>query len=293
MLEIDVPTYSRDRLRSLVPQLDARANKYTRGKLALVAGCERYPGAACLAASAAQRAGAGYVHVFCAPESVPTVRAYRSSLVVSPWGDIGEDALPGNRPGKPAACVVGPGFDAGDPAQHKLALDVLRMAKAPVLVDGGALSAMASAHGRLLGEARAQDGFPTVLTPHGGEAARLAKAARADEPHASDLACALANAYRSIVVLKGPDTFVSDGTRTVAVTCGTPALAKAGTGDVLAGIAGALLAQELDPFDACVLAAELHARAGLACESRMPALCVTPEDVIDAVSEAVANVLAE
>ncbi len=284
-------TYSEDTLRTLIPQLDAQANKYTRGKLTLVAGSARYPGAACLAAGAAQRAGAGYVEVLCAPEAVSIVRGYRPSLVVRSWEDAQAALSVESTPDKPAALVVGPGFDGFYPLQRKLALKALRAAKAPALVDGGALSALASAEGREVMRAREGAGLITVLTPHGGEAARLRKAARIEELPACEEAVRLAQAYAGIVVLKGPDTFISDGARLAVVTCGTPALAKAGTGDVLAGVAGALMAQGLEAFDACVLAAELHARAALACSSGMPALCVIPEDVIEAIPAAVGALL--
>lgn len=281
--------YSRQELAAALPPLSPDANKYSRGKLVVVAGSARYPGAACLAACAAQRAGAGYVQVMCDPRSVPVVQACRSSLVAMSWEGLRASDLPSAKPGRPAACVVGPGFDGVDNAQRELSLKVARLAQAPALVDGGALSAFASAEGRMIGESRAAEGLATVLTPHAGEAARLAKAARIEGLVEGELASALARAYRCIVVLKGPDTFVSDGERTALVACGTPALAKAGTGDVLAGIAGALLAQGAPAFEASVLAAHLHAQAGCACEGRMPARCVVPEDVIEAIPAAIAN----
>ena len=282
-----IASYSDEKLRSLVPQLDSRANKYTRGKLVVLAGCARYPGAACLAAYAAQRSGAGYVQVICDPQAVPVVQSYRPSLVVSSWEALAPSDLPVSKPGKPAACIIGPGFDGEDVACRELALKALRLTQAPALVDGGALSALATGEGRLIARNRAEAGLPTVLTPHGGEAARLAKAARIEADSEPELAALLAKAYGAVVVLKGPDTYVADGEKLVAITCGTPALAKAGTGDVLAGMLVALMAQGVDSFDAAVLGAELHARAGLACESRMPALCVTPEDLIEAIPAAV------
>lgn len=286
-----VVEFSARQLAEALPCVKPEDNKYTRGKLMIVAGSARYPGAACLAACASQRAGAGYTQVVCAPESVSVVQACRPSLVASSWDGLRVADLPQSKPGKPAACVVGPGFDPQDSAQGKLALSVVRNVQAPVLVDGGALSAFASAEGREIGALRKEAGLATVLTPHGGEAARLAKSARVDDLFPVELAASLAQAYACVVVLKGPDTFVSDGVRTAVVTCGTPALAKAGTGDVLAGVAGALLAQAVEPFGAAVLAAHLHARAGVCAEDRMPALCVVPEDVIEAIPLAVSELI--
>lgn len=275
------------RLAALVPWPAPDANKYTRGVLALVAGCARYPGAACLAAAAAQRAGAGYVTVACAPEALPVVRAFRPSLVARPWDAWAPSDLPAPRPGRPGAVVVGPGLDPADADDARRALAALGACAAPLLLDGGALAALATGEGRALAAARAAEERPLVLTPHGGEAARLARAARLDasaDPAA--LAAELARAYGAVCVLKGPDTHVSDGARTVLVDRGTAALAKAGTGDVLAGVIGALLAQGLAPLDAAVLGATLHAEAGRAAEERLTVISVIPEDVIEALSDA-------
>lgn len=277
------------RLARLLPWPAADANKYARGTLAVVAGCSRYPGAACLAAGAAQRAGAGYVSVVCAPEALPVVRAFRPSLVALSWEGWRAADLPAPRPGRPAAAVVGSGFDGADALCVRLALDVLAACEGPLLVDGGAFAALATGEGRARASARAAAGRPLVLTPHGGEAARLARAVRVDDAVAAGparLAAELARAYDATCVLKGPDTYVSDGTRVVLVDRGTAALAKAGTGDALAGVIGALLAQGLAPLDAAVLGATLHAEAGRVAEGLRTAIGVIPEDVVEVLPEA-------
>lgn len=330
-----VVEYAEEALRALVPWPDSGANKYTRGKLVLVAGSAAYPGAACLAARAAQRAGAGYVEVVCTPESVGAVRACAPSLVVRSWdGWCAGDALV-VREGHPCACVIGPGFDVRDEQAARLALEVIARAEVPVLVDGGAITTLASEEGICAAQERARRGRVLVATPHGGEAARMARAAGVkcpdgySGPSASDFAFVLACAYRCTVVLKGPDTFVASGSAVgdgacvgsaaaqaggaangdaaggeiqagetpgasigmpdapliIAMREGTSALAKAGTGDVLAGIIGSLLAQGLCPLDAGVLGATLHARAGVAAERDFTSISVTPEDVIDALPQ--------
>ncbi len=281
-----VERWDDDRLAALVPWPAPGANKYTRGVLTLLAGCDRYPGAACLAGAAAQRAGAGYVTVVCGPEAVGTVRAFRPSLVARSWDGWRPGDLPASRPGHPSAVAAGPGLDPADPADARRALAVLRACAAPLLLDGGALAALATGEGRALAAARAAEGRPLVLTPHGGEAARLARAARISEAEPALLAGALARAYGAVCVLKGPDTYVSDGACTVLVDRGTAALAKAGTGDVLAGVIGALLAQGLAPLDAAVLGATLHAEAGRVAEERHTAIGVIPEDVVEVLPEA-------
>ena len=158
-----------------------------------------------------------------------------------------------------------------------------------MLVDGGGLDALTAPEGRLLLRRRFIDGLPTVVTPHAGEAARLAAplALPTDDP--AQLALLLSQAYGVTAMVKGPVTYISDGETIVRMSDGTSALAKAGTGDVLAGMAAALLAQGLAPVDACVLASALHARAARAAAKRLTSICVTAEDVVAAIPEAIAS----
>ena len=283
-----------------LPPLSDDANKYSRGKLTVVAGSARYPGAAVLAARASQRMGAGYTEVVTDGRAVDIVRLSSPSLVVCAFGEWRETALPAMRSGKPCAVCVGPGFVPGDDEAAALVIRALK-APCPVVVDGGALSCLGSKKARKRLAERAEAGWATVVTPHGGEAARLAEAFEIAEtaapassprgPSASSASTALApaavqaellaRALPAIVVLKGPDTYISDGTRTCAMTEGTPALAKAGTGDVLAGMLGSLLAQGTDPFEAALAAPLLHARAAAAAAERLSDRSVCAEDVID------------
>ncbi len=327
--------FSFEEAATYLPHLAKDANKYTRGRCIVVAGSAKYPGAACLAASAASRTGAGYVEVFCAPESVNVVRAWQPSLVVHSWDDLSECAkgdlskcakgdlsecalpekslsecaLPESSPHKPLAYVLGPGFDTSEECA-RIALFVLKHAKAPVVVDGGALSTLASAEGLTVVHGRAEQGIITLATPHAGEAARLAQVcdAKKDDAYRSSngydihdnnedtkqasLARSIARAFQMIVVAKGPDTFVSDGTTTLAVRNGGPELAKAGTGDVLAGAVGALLAQnanapEKSALYAGALAATLHAHAGSLAAKRLSDVSVIPEDVLTSLPQAI------
>ncbi|MFR3092062.1 MAG: NAD(P)H-hydrate dehydratase [Eggerthella lenta] len=202
--------------------------------------------------------GAGYTEVFTSPSAVPLVQGFRPSLVVRPRAALKAN-LPAAKPGKPRAYLVGCGFDAEDVEAEKLVHFVLKHADAPVLVDGTGLDALVSAKGRRLLRRRFLNGNPTVVTPHAG-GARLARPfdLPVDDPCA--LAEALSLAYGVIAVVKGPVTYLSDGEQTVRMAHGTPALAKAGTGDVLAGMTAALLAQGLDPFEASVLGAAARPR---------------------------------
>ena len=171
----DVREYGNDELVALVPLPADDANKYTRGTLTAVVGSERYPGAACLAAYASQRMGAGYTRVFTHPAAVPLVQGFRPSLVAGPRSALPTKLSP-SLPGKPHAYLVGCGFDADDGASSKLVHSVLKHAEAPVLVDGSGLNALVSEKGRRLLKRRFLNGHATVVTPHAGEAARLAHA---------------------------------------------------------------------------------------------------------------------
>lgn len=285
------PLPSRDNaaLAALAPWPDPQANKYTRGKLSLVAGAAAYPGAACLAGAAAERAGAGYTEVFCAGESLLAVRSFRPSLVARDWREWHPARQEARRADRTGACVIGCGFD-GDARQRELVAETVRAATGPVLIDGGAIGLMADKAGQRLARERAERGVgPLVLTPHGGEAARLARGAKLEGALGGpELAVGLARAYRALIVLKGPITFIADAQGIVeTMDRGTAALAKAGTGDVLAGIIGALLAQGLAPRDAAALGCALHAEAGRAAAQELTEICVSAEDVIAALPQAV------
>lgn len=268
-------------LAALIPHPARDANKYTRGSLVFLGGSDRYPGAACLALHAAQRMGAGYARAYCAPMTVPVLVTRHPSVVAASWDGLRFESLPEHTEEKPAAYVIGPGMDASSDEQARLALKIARCAQAPVLIDGGALGALASGEGRMVARERASRGLPTVLTPHGGEARRLAKAARLDaDERPEKLAMALALAYDATVVLKGPDTCIAEGERVELVTEGSAALAKAGTGDVLAGMIGGLLAQGVATFEAAHAGVVLHARAGLAAAEDLTDISVVPEDLV-------------
>lgn len=287
-----LPTRTNRELAALLPHPTGDANKYTRGHLYLVAGSAAYPGAACLAASAAERAGAGYTEVFCAGKAMITVRGHRPSAVVRDWKTWRPAGLAAPREGHPTACAIGSGFDAADKGATGLVMETVRAFAGPVLVDGGALGLLAGDTGCRLAAERAEAGRTLVLTPHGGEAARLAEGAFLTVPDdPAEEALALAQAYRATVVLKGPDTFIATPEGTVEVMDrGTAALAKAGTGDVLAGIIGALLAQSLAAADAAALGSALHAEAARAAAQELTDICVIPEDVIAYLPQAVKRI---
>ncbi|WP_251094562.1 NAD(P)H-hydrate dehydratase [Streptomyces sp. Caat 7-52] len=227
----------------LLPVPAAESDKYRRGVVGIAAGSARYPGAAVLAVSGALRGGAGAVR-YVGPAGDAVLARFPETLV--------SDAGPA-RAGRVQAWVAGPG--AGDDAAT--VAEVLE-ADVPVLLD---------ADGLRLAERDAvrRRTAPTLMTPHAGEAAALL-GVRREEVEAARLAAVreLAAVYRATVLLKGSTTLVA-GTGGGAVrvnATGTPWLATAGSGDVLSGLAGSLLAAGLGAVDAGSAAAYLHGLAG-------------------------------
>lgn len=280
-------TYTTDKLAALLPFPDKNANKYSRGKVTLIVGSARYPGAACLAACAAERMGAGYTEVLTDKAAVDMVRASNYALVVDKRPSVLPSVFASSQKNKPLSYVVGSGFDVRERESCLWVYAALECAQAPVLIDGGGLAALASDTGRRLLKQRFICGQPSVITPHAGEAMRLAAVFSLPTDDAAQLSRLLSLSYGVITVLKGPVTFISDGEEVIRMAQGTSALAKAGTGDVLAGMMGALLAQGVRPLDAGVLASTLHARAGCLAAERLTSLCVGAQDVIAALPQAV------
>ena len=228
---------------AIMPQPNGADDKYTRGVVGIAAGSEQYAGAGVLATGAALHGGAGMVrYVGLAPEQV---RAHYPEVVVHP------EARP--RDVRVQAWVVGPGLGTDDTA-IALLTDVLR-SDVPVIVDADAITLVSRSPGLLRGR-----GAPTVLTPHDREFARIA-----GEPGPDRLA-AVRRAARDLgatVLLKGNATIVADpgGVAYVNPT-GTAWLATAGSGDVLSGLIGSLLAAGLPAPLAAAAAAYAHGVAG-------------------------------
>ncbi|MFF5576506.1 NAD(P)H-hydrate dehydratase [Streptomyces luteogriseus] len=253
----------------LLPVPGAESDKYRRGVVGIAAGSARYPGAAVLAVSGALRGGAGAVR-YVGPAADAVIARFPETLV--------SDQGP-KHAGRVQAWVVGPG--AGDDAAtvaEVLAADV------PVLID---------ADGLRLADAEVVRGrrAPTLMTPHAGEAAALLGVERA-QVEGGRLAAVreLARRYGATVLLKGSTTLVADsGGGAVRVNpTGTGWLATAGSGDVLSGLGGSLLAAGLPAVDAASAGAYLHGLAGRLAADGAP---VGAHDVADAVPEAWRNVL--
>jgi NAD(P)H-hydrate epimerase len=271
-----------------VPPRPRAGTKFKSGVVVVAGGARGLTGAPTMAALAAMRTGAGYVQI-AVPES--TEHIFGLKLLEAMTRGLAEEDGAHSPEGveavlelceKAGALVLGPGIGRTDGALE-WAREVARRAPVPVLIDADGLNAHA---GRL--ESLRERPAPTVLTPHEGELGRLL-GVDSGEVQGARLACAREAAERSgsVVVLKGDDTIVALPAGTAAVSPGaTPALATAGTGDVLSGVAGALLAKSMEPFEAAAAAVLAHARAGRVAADRIGANHVIAGDVIEAMPEA-------
>ncbi|MDJ0523655.1 MAG: NAD(P)H-hydrate dehydratase [Planctomycetota bacterium] len=248
------------------PRLKRRptdANKVSVGRVLVVGGSASMAGAPALAGLGALRAGAGLVKIAVPGEIQTTVAGFRAEALTqglpqTRGGALGAGALPVLRTLTSSwdAVVLGPGMGRA-PSTLNLIRSYARELPLPLLIDADALFAYRDDLGRLK-----KRKAPTVLTPHEGEAARLldttSEAIRADRQTA---AAAIAEASHAIVVLKGPATLVTDGERLYRNTTGGPVLATGGSGDVLSGVIGALLAAGLDTLDAACAGVHAHGLA--------------------------------
>jgi hydroxyethylthiazole kinase-like uncharacterized protein yjeF len=244
-----------DDIAARLPRPGPESDKYRRGVVGVLAGSDRFAGAAVLATGGAVRGGAGMVRVVTASVPAAVVRQTWPEAVLTVHPDDGDWDLPGSV-GRVQAWVAGPGMGTGPDAVARLA--AVLATDLPALVDADALTIL-SQHPDLLPR-RA----PTLITPHAGELGRLLGAdPAAVEARRLEHARQAAERLGLTVLLKGSTTVIaSPGDATALVNpTGTPWLATAGTGDVLSGLAGALLAQGLEPAWAGAVAAYLHGLA--------------------------------
>jgi hydroxyethylthiazole kinase-like uncharacterized protein yjeF len=271
-----------DAVLDVLPVRAAHWTKFTSGHVLVAGGAGGLTGAPTLAAEAAMRAGAGYVTAL-VPASAEAV--FEGRLVeVMTRGLPDEDGA--HTPAGVAAVleaaerggsiVLGPGLSKA-PGAQAFARAVAREARVPLVVDADGLNA----HAGRLADLAAREA-PTVLTPHAGELGRLLglESKEVDARRLRHVRAAAAEA-QAIVVLKGDDTLIAEPGRYVAISPGaTPALATAGTGDVLSGVIGAMLAKGLPPAHAACAGVYAHVRAGQIAAGPAGADGVIASDVI-------------
>ena len=277
-----------DRVHALVPGRDAPATKFSSGHVVLAGGSRGLTGAPCLAAEAAMRAGAGYVTALVPASLEPIFEIRLLEVMTRALADEDgaltrlavDDALEATA--RAGALVLGPGAGRSD-GTFAFLRELAAQAEVGLLLDADGLNAHA---GQL--EALAARTAPTILTPHAGELARLLDAS-SDEVRRRRLHSAREAARRAqaIVVLKGDDTIIARPDGLAAVNdLSAPALATAGTGDVLSGVIGAHLAKGMDPFAAACAGVRRHAAAGRVAAQEHGAGGVIASDVIAALARA-------
>jgi len=297
-----------EELRAWRPQRPKDAHKGTFGRLAILAGSPGLAGAAILSGRAAEIAGAGYVSLTVPAEIYAALLEAAPSLLSAPLPEepLGQGTIAAaqldfwkQRVESCDAALVGPGLGKSTPSRPDLnSLVLAAIAEAPRLVlDADGLNLLAEPDfletGRAALRARTQSGLePAILTPHPGEFRRLYPEMAATVER-DRIACAetLAALTSSVVVLKGAGTVIAfppeQGTQEVWInTSGNAGMAKAGSGDVLSGLLGSLLAQRLPLREAVCGAVYLH---GLAADLQAELLterALTPEDIISGLPDA-------
>jgi NAD(P)H-hydrate epimerase len=283
--EIILPR-SLESLRALRPvDADKRAN----GHVFIVGGARSMPGAVSMATMAAVRAGAGLVTTFL-PESIsaaafPTAPEAMWVPLPIESGDVAgsQDAVE-KLSGRMTAMVIGPGLDGGDWNVRDLIFRLIARANVPVVIDASALipEAVRAA------DERPESFPPAVFTPHLGELARLV-GDKVFQP-GCDLDAAIrdfAKEHRAVVLLKGPVTRITDGKRVLCGAFGGPVLGRGGSGDILSGILGALVAKRnANALESAALAALWHGAAAEHLARERGQTAVRTTEILDHLSPA-------
>lgn len=276
--EINIPSFlvsteqatvtTAQRVRELLPPRQPEAHKGSFGRVLIVAGSLGMSGAAVLAAGAALRGGAGLVYLAAPATNCPALEAQLPEAITIPLPELSpgliDPAAAALLLEKAGACKVlaaGPGL-APAPETAALLEQLLQRCPLPLVLDAGALGALAllPERGALLRAAPQ----PPLLTPHPGEMARLTGLSVGQVQRSRpELARRFAREWKSILVLKGAQTVsASPGGELYFNPTGGPALATAGTGDLLTGLIASLIAQGMRPLDAAAAAAFIHGLAG-------------------------------
>jgi ADP-dependent NAD(P)H-hydrate dehydratase / NAD(P)H-hydrate epimerase len=269
----------------LPPRRDERSTKFSSGQVVVAGGSRGLTGAVQMSSRAAIRAGAGYATV-AVPADLEAIFETGQPEVMSAGCPGGDGCLAPASLKRllrtfdgAAAGVLGPGLGR-DPGSVELVRDAAPAIEAPLVIDADGLNAFAGDPGRLAGREA-----PTVLTPHAGELGRLLDRPSEDiARHRLAAAREVALGAVAVVVLKGDDSIVTDGEHVAVNTVAAPALATAGTGDVLSGMIAALIARGLEPFAAACAGVLAHSRAGRDAAARIGAAeSVIATDVIDSI----------
>lgn len=272
-------TLNHEQVLSILPDRALDGHKGTFGKILLLCGSRGFTGAAYLAAMGALRTGAGLTFLG-VPESIYAIEAVKlNEPVVFPLpdadGKLSEKAVPEilRRLPDMDAVLIGCGLGQSEGTLAVLK-SVLEYAKCPVVVDADGINLLAQHKDLVRGRP-----FPTILTPHAGEFARLGGKIGPDK---MATAAQMARDLNCILLLKGPGTCITDGVRGYVNLTGNPGMAVGGSGDVLSGIIVSLLAQGIEPLEAAAVGAWLHGGAGDLCAEKLGQYAMLPTDMLEA-----------
>ena len=276
---MNIKELNHESVLSLLPDRDPWGHKGTFGKVLLLCGSRGFTGAAYLAAMGALRTGAGLVFLG-VPESIYAIEAVKlNEPVVFPLpdreGKLSQEAIPEIMARLPQMDGVLIGCGLGQ-SEGTLAVvkAVLEYAACPVVVDADGINVLSRHKDILRGRA-----YPTILTPHDGEFARIGGCLTEDRMAS---AVALANDLNAIVLLKGHRTCITDGRTGYVNLTGNPGMAVGGSGDVLAGMIVSLVGQGLSPLEAAACGAWLHGAAGDICAGELGQYAMLPTDMLKA-----------
>jgi NAD(P)H-hydrate epimerase len=266
-----------------LPRRSPAGHKGTYGQVLVVAGSRGMSGAAVLCGRAALRGGAGLVQVACPADAQPVVAAAYPAYTTVPirqhadggFGDgTAEDLAELARGADVLAVGPGLGREPGTVAFVRALLE--GAGETPVVLDADGLYALSPFADEFRRSA------PFVLTPHPGEFARLTgRAAPEGDDQRRRQAVDFARRFGCVLLLKGSGTLVSDGARLYRNSTGNPGMATGGSGDVLTGVIAALAGQGLSAFDAAVLGAWVHGRAGDLAAGALGLTALTATDLLD------------
>lgn len=273
-----MPELTREAALALLPDRNPQGHKGDFGKLLLLCGSRGYTGAAYLAAMGALRGGAGLVFLG-VPESIYTIEAVKlTEAIVFPlpdeMGGLSRFAVPEIEKRLPEmdAVVIGPGLGQGSGALAALEA-VVRAAKCPIVVDADGINLLGKHMHLLRGRP-----YPTVLTPHDGEYARLGGGLMANRLEDT---VKMAKALGCILVRKGLGTLITDGKTVYRNPTGNPGMAVGGSGDVLAGLIAAFLGQGIPPLQAAACGCYFHGAAGDRCAQELGQYGMLPTDMLE------------
>lgn len=274
---MDYISLTHDDVKSLLPERKSDCHKGDCGKLLLLCGSRGFTGAAALAAMGALRSGAGLVYL-AVPECIYAIEAVKltepivislsssdTTLSVAAAAEA-EKLLKGKD-----AVLIGPGLGCSDGTLCVLKA-VLKSYNGPVIIDADGINLLQQHTDLLRGRTA-----PTILTPHMGEFQRIGGSC---ELPRCEAAVQVARDLGVIVLLKGHETVITDGTTSYVNRTGNPGMAVGGSGDVLSGIITALIGQGIAPLEAAACGAWLHGAAGDICAAEIGQYGMLPTDML-------------